>query len=243
MVRYRFLAWTSSRFSRMGDEHCVIMFVKSPEQGMVKSRLAATLQEDVVLELYKCFASDTMEMLVQGRYPLIIFFYPPDSRQKIIQWLGNEHMLLAQTGNDLGERMKNAFKAVFSQGISLALLIGSDSPDLPGLIINEALTSLKDHDAVVGPSYDGGYYLIGFRADAFLPQAFDGIPWSTTEVFIHTFNALGKANLRVHILPKWRDIDTFDDLEALFFDSRNTLFAESATMKYMQGNKLFNLLT
>ena len=218
----------------MGDEHCVIMFVKSPERGMVKSRLTAALREDVVLGLYKCFVSDTMEMLAQGGYPLIIFFYPPESGQRIRQWLGDEHTLLPQSGNDLGERMKNAFKTVFSQGRSSALLIGSDSPDLPGLIIDEALTSLKDHDAVVGPSYDGGYYLIGFRADSFLPRTFDKIPWSTPEVFVQTLDILGKADCRVHILPKWRDIDTFDDLKALVYDSRNMLFAKSATMKYIQ---------
>ena len=221
----------------MGDEHCVIMFVKSPERGMVKSRLAAALREDVVLDLYKCFVSDTMEMLAQGGYPLIIFFYPPESGQRIRQWLGDEHTLLPQSGNDLGERMKNAFKTVFSQGLSSALLIGSDSPDLPGLIIDEALISLKDHDAVVGPSYDGGYCLIGFRADTFLPCAFDKIPWSTPEVFVQTLDILGKADYRVHILPKWRDIDTHDDLKAFYYDNRVSSFAKSLTIKYMEHNK------
>ncbi|MCX5806104.1 MAG: TIGR04282 family arsenosugar biosynthesis glycosyltransferase [Proteobacteria bacterium] len=225
------------------DNYYVVMFVKSPERGMVKSRLAATLQEVVVPDLYKFFVSDTMGMLAQGGYPLIIFFYPPESKQKIIQWLGNEHTLFPQTGNDLGERMKNAFKTIFSQGHSPALLIGSDSPDLPALIIDEALTSLKDHDAVVGPSYDGGYYLIGFRTETFLPRAFDEIPWSTPGVFVQTLDVLVKANLRVHILPKWRDIDTFADLKALFLNSQNTLFAKSATMKYMQCNELYKRLT
>jgi len=133
--------------------------------------------------------------------------------------------------------MKSAFKTVFSQGTRSALLIGSDSPDLPGLIIDEALTFLKDHDAVMGPSCDGGYYLIGFRAETFLPHAFDEIPWSTEEVFVQTMDVLGKANLRVHILPKWRDIDTLDDLEVLFHASQNKSFAKSATMKYIICNK------
>lgn len=167
----------------------------------------------------------------------MIFFYPPESGQRMRQWLGDEYKLLTQSGNDLGERMKNAFKTVFSQGHSSALLIGSDSPDLPGLIIDEALISLKDHDAVVGPSYDGGYYLIGFRADTFLPRTFDAIPWSTPEVFLQTLDILGKADCRVHILPKWRDIDTLDDLKAFYHDNRTSSFAESATMKYMEYNE------
>jgi hypothetical protein len=204
---------------------------------MVKSRLAVSVGEDTALGLYKCFVSDVLGMLARGGYPLTIFFHPPESRQRIVQWLGDEHTLLPQVGDDLGERMKNAFKTVFSQGPCSALLIGSDSPDLPSLIIDEALTSLKDHNAVVGPSYDGGYYLIGFRVDTFLPQAFDRIAWSTSEVFKQTLDVLKKADPRLHILPKWRDVDTLDDLKALFGNSQNTPFAESATIKYMENNK------
>jgi len=221
----------------MGDNLCVIMFVKSPEIGMVKSRLAASVGDDFALDLYKCFVSDMMEMLSRSEYPLIIFFHPPESRQKIVQWLGDTHILLPQIGDNLGERMKNAFRTVFSQHLGSALLIGSDSPDLPSQIIDEALTSLRDHDTVVGPSYDGGYYLIGFRADTFLPQVFDRIPWSTSEVFLQTTDVLKKAGHRVHVLPVWRDVDTFDDLKSLFLNSRNTPFGKSATIRYMENNK------
>jgi len=221
----------------MGDNLCVIMFVKSPEIGMVKSRLAASVGDNFVLDLYKCFVSDMMEMFSRSEYPLIIFFHPPESRQKIVQWLGDTHILLPQIGDNLGERMKNAFRTVFSQHLGSALLIGSDSPDLPSQIIDEALTSLRDHDAVVGPSYDGGYYLIGFRADTFLPQVFDRIPWSTSEVFLQTTDVLKKAGHRVHVLPVWRDVDTFDDLKSLFLNSRNTPFGKSATVRYMENNK------
>jgi len=77
----------------MRNEHCVVMFVKSPERGMVKSRLAATLRDDVALELYKCFVSDMMEMIARGGYPLIVFFHLPESRQTIVQWLGDKHAL------------------------------------------------------------------------------------------------------------------------------------------------------
>lgn len=221
----------------MGDNPCVIMFVKSPEIGMVKSRLAASVGEDIALDLYKCFVSDMMEMLSRSEYPLNIFFHPPDSKRKIMQWLGDEHTLFPQAGDDLGERMKNAFTMVFSQGLQRIVLIGSDSPNLPSLLIDKAIVSLKDHDAVVGPSLDGGYYLIGFRADTFLPQVFDRIPWSTSEVFLQTTDVLKKAGHRFHVLPAWRDVDTFDDLKSLFLNSRNTPFGKSATIRYMENNK------
>jgi rSAM/selenodomain-associated transferase 1 len=211
-----------------------MMFVKMPERGAVKSRLALSVGKDTALNLYKCFVSDIIGTLTEGEYPLAIFFHPPGSRQKLVQWLGDEHTLFPQAGDDLGERMKNAFKTVFSRGFRSALLIGSDSPDLPKQIIDEALISLKDHDVVLGPSYDGGYYLIGFKADAFLPQVFDGIVWSTPEVFKETLDVQKKTNPRFHILPKWRDIDTLDDLKALYLKNRDTAFAESETIKYME---------
>jgi uncharacterized protein len=208
-----------------------MMFVKMPERGMVKSRLAVSVGKDAALGLYKCFVSDIIGTLTGGGYPLAIFFHPPESRERVVQWLGDEHTLFPQAGDDLGERMKNAFKTVFSQGLRSALLVGSDSPDLSSQIIDEALISLKDHDVVLGPSCDGGYYLIGFRADTFLPEVFDGIIWSTPEVFKETLDALKKANSRLHILPKWRDIDTLDDLKALYLKNRDTPFAESETIK------------
>lgn len=232
-VSYKF----SSRYLGMENKECVIMFVKSAERGMGKSRLAASVGEDIALDLYKCFVSDLMEMLIQGGYPLEIFFYPPDSRKEVAQWLGDKHTLIPQKGNDLGDRMKNAFELVFSQGIHHALLIGSDIPDLPNLFIDEALGALKDCDAVVGPSHDGGYYLIAFRQDTFLAQVFSGITWGTSEVFEQTMEILRKANLTVYTLPIWRDIDTVDDLKVLFLNSRNTPFAESATIKYMEKNR------
>jgi rSAM/selenodomain-associated transferase 1 len=210
------------------------MFVKSPERGLVKSRLAVSLGEEVALDLYKCFVGDLLGMFKRCGYSLNIFFYPPEARQGIVQWLGDKHILFPQMGDNLGERMKNAFQAVFSQGLSAAILIGSDSPDLPREVIDEALTSLKNHESVLGPSYDGGYYLIGLRADTFSPKVFDGIPWSTPDVFKQTLSTLKEANLRVNILPKWRDIDTYDDLRTLFSTSLNTPFAESATIKYMR---------
>jgi uncharacterized protein len=220
----------------MKDKACVIMFVKSAERGTVKSRLAASVGEDVALDLYKCFVSDLIKMLVQGRHLFDIYFYPPDAKQEVIRWLGDEHTLIPQMGDDLGDRMGNAFEEVFSQGFDRVILIGSDSPDLPNLLIDEALGALKDYDAIVGPSHDGGYYLIAFTQKTFLAQVFSGIAWGTQEVFEHTMRILQKANLTVHTLPAWRDIDTIGDLKAFFRDNRNTPFAQSATIKYIENN-------
>jgi uncharacterized protein len=214
------------------------MFVKSAARGMVKSRLAVSVGENMTLDLYKCFVSDLMEMLEKGRYPLEIFFYPPDARQEVVRWLGDEYTLMPQMGNNLGDRMGNAFQEVFPRGFDCALLIGSDIPDLSNRLIDEAFAALNNYDAVLGPAHDGGYYAIGFKGNAFLPQVFSGITWGSPEVFEQTMGILRKANLSVHTLPVWRDIDTIADLKALFRGSRNTAFAESATMKYIENSSV-----
>ena len=132
--------------------------------------------------------------------------------------------------------MKNAFRDTFFRGAMHAVLIGSDMPDLPGSFIDEAFVSLKHHDAVLGPSHDGGYYLIGFRSDSFLPEAFDGIKWSTPVVFEQTLSILDASKYRVHMLQKHRDIDTFDDLGAFFRDNLSASPARSATVEYIRSH-------
>jgi 2-phospho-L-lactate guanylyltransferase (CobY/MobA/RfbA family) len=119
---------------------------------------------------------------------------------------------------------------VFSRGCCDALIVGSDSPDLPSRFYDEALAALRDHDVVVGPAYDGGYYLIGFRRETFLPDAFAGISWSTPEVFTRTLVILRNCGRRVHLLPPWWDVDTIEDLRALALRNGDTPFSGSATM-------------
>jgi len=111
--------------------------------------------------------------------------------------------------------------------------MGSDSPDLPEEVIIEAREALEIHDAVIGPSLDGGYYLIGFKSNAFLPKAFEGITWSTDAVFRETMARLKEAVRDVFILPPWNDVDTFDDLIGLCKSIRNPNFSSSETMKYL----------
>lgn len=211
----------------------VLLFVKAPELGKVKTRLASVLGDRAALALYRCFVSDVLAMLARGGYRLWIFFDPPEARQRVERWLGGGHRLLPQAGDDLGERMANAFSAAFAGGMDAALLIGSDIPDLPNAVLDEGLAALAEHDAVLGPAGDGGYYLIGFRRGTFLPAVFAGIPWSTPEVCARTLEIMAAAGLRVHLLPRRWDVDGPADLEALILRSRGTAFAASATLGWI----------
>ena len=214
----------------MDRNPCVILFLKAPEKGRVKTRLAASLGEEMVVDLYRCFVEDSIQTIIRGGYEMLIFYDPPSAHPSISQWLGERHPLLPQNGVDLGERMQNAFRMVFSRGCCAALIVGSDTPDLPGRFYGEALAALRDHDVVVGPAHDGGYYLIGFRRETFLPDAFVGIAWSAPEVFTRTLVILRNSGRRVHLLPPWWDVDTIEDLRALASRNGDTSFSGSATM-------------
>lgn len=222
----------------VSDDSLILLFIKSPVRGRVKSRLAAALGENAALGLYKNFVLDTLATVELSGHPCRICFHPPDAGEAVADWLGRRRSYLAQTGNDLGERMEQAFRRVFSEGAcSRAILIGSDIPDLPGDAFSEAFRSLDRHDAVIGPATDGGYYLIGFRIDTFFPDIFHAVEWSTDTVFSRTMEVFAKAGLRVHALPAWRDVDTSEDLRDLWERNRGTAFRHSRTMNALEARE------
>ena len=219
--------------------NCIVMFVKSPTAGQVKTRLAAEIGDGAAVRLYRCFVEDSISTVETLDVGLRLYFHPPETKSLFLQWLGEQHDYIPQTGDDLGERLKNAFTDAFEQGFSKVVAIGSDSPDLPVSFLREAFEELDSHDAVVGPSSDGGYYLIGFSVDSFAPEAFDGIAWSTSAVLGETRMKLKKHGLGVHLLPQWHDVDTCSDLDGLTARNENTSFGLSRTSAFIRkaGNQ------
>jgi hypothetical protein len=178
----------------------------------VKTRLAAVLGDEMAVGLYKRFLLDMLSTLNKGTFLFYLCVYPVDALEDIKTWLGQEYLYMLQQGGHLGERMKNAFTEALAMKFKRVVLIGSDIPSLPLEFIEEAFISLEKRDVVIGPSVDGGYYLIGFRDDKFSPRAFKGIPWSTERVFGETMKVLEQEGLTVHLLKTLRDIDTVQDL-------------------------------
>ena len=218
---------------RKSQDGCIILFVKYPEPGLVKRRLTPPLPSEVAAELYRNFILDHLVTLERLSVTLRIYFTPASSEVRFRQWLGEERSFLPQEGGDLGERMKNAFLDVFSEGFERAVLIGSDLPDLPGLIIRDSLLSLDTYGSVVGPSQDGGYYLIGFRNSTFTHEVFDSVPWSTDTVLDSTLTILAHHLRTVYMLEYWNDVDTFSDLKALLHRSTTSGFSQSNTMEFL----------
>jgi hypothetical protein len=197
------------------DDRCLLFFIKNPERGKVKTRLASAVGGEMAVRLYKRFLLKMLATLNKGTFLFYLCVYPADALEGIRNWLGEEYLYMCQQGEDLGERMKNGFVEALAMNFKRVVLIGSDIPGLPLDFIEEAFKSLEETDAVIGPSLDGGYYLIGFRDKKFSPGAFKGIPWSTERVFEETMKILKREGLTVHTLQPRRDIDTIEDLKSL----------------------------
>lgn len=217
----------------MKVNQCMIVFVKYPTPGEVKTRLAATTGNEFAMSLYRLFVADTLDMLGSTTSDVVIACDPQGTPEQYSAWLGNGRNYFRQTGSGVGERMANAFTQAFSTGYSRVLLMGSDIPDLPAEVLGQAFSALSNSDAVIGPSTDGGYYLIGFNKGAFTDEVFRNIAWSTPAVLKDTCARLDAHHRSTHILLPWSDVDTRADLQALYERNRNTLFAKSRTMRYL----------
>ncbi|MGD1152958.1 MAG: TIGR04282 family arsenosugar biosynthesis glycosyltransferase [Syntrophales bacterium] len=221
--------------SALAEDRCLVMFVRFPGQGRVKSRLAKDLGEEAATNLYRCFVEDLLERFSKESYRLRIAFYPAEKEREMKEMLGDGFSYIPQSGEDLGERMKLSFLRCFSEGARSVVLIGSDIPDLPARIVDEAFLALDRNEAVIGPSVDGGYYLLGFTKDTFNGDVFMGLPWGAGTVFQETMKILRRAGVPVHVLPVWWDIDKPEDIAALIENSEHTGFADSKTMLYLKA--------
>ena len=192
----------------------VMVFMRAPQLGRVKTRLARKLAPQAVLALYRCFVADTLAAVTAAGCRPILCVHPPTAAKAAATEFGSRYEAVAQEGAHLGERMANAFYRAFSTGHSRALLVGVDIPHLPARIYREAFDALARHPAVIGPATDGGYYLIGFNRNTLVGAVFDGMPWGTDGVFERTCEVLAANGVQPYRLPPYRDLDTVEDVVA-----------------------------
>jgi len=197
--------------SRPKLNHTLLIFVKYPEPGGVKTRLAEDLGYEKAAEIYASMAESVIHNLSRSEeYKTVIFFDPPYRKREMENWLGKRYQLLAQEGNSLGERMANAFDKTFSLGAEKAVIIGTDCLEITEEIISRAFQSLDEMDVVLGPAEDGGYYLLGMKEST--SEIFDDITWSSSQVLGQTINKIKTMGLKFSLLKTLRDIDTISDL-------------------------------
>ncbi len=192
----------------MNKSKGLIIFSKYPEYGKVKTRLAATIGNEKAIKFYTVCAQylfDNAKKLKKS-VEIFLFYSPVKDLQKVKEWVSEDFTFIPQTGNDLGKRMQNAFTEIFNRGMKKVVIVGTDIPDVTYEVLTDAFGALDKNDIVIGPSYDGGYYLLGMRKP--FPGLFENIEWSTGSVFDSTIKKIKKLNLSFFTLPKLHDVDT-----------------------------------
>ncbi|MCX7793322.1 MAG: TIGR04282 family arsenosugar biosynthesis glycosyltransferase [Thermodesulfovibrionales bacterium] len=197
----------------MEDKACIGIIFRTPDYGKVKKRLASTIGEERALRAYTVMLYATISN-VSGLDRIDIFGFYEGRFPEEISTISRFKEILPQEGQELGERLLRAIERLSKAGYKKILLIGADSPDLPADNIKEAFRALDNFDLVIGPSEDGGYYLIGMKEPLFF--IFQEIPWGGSEVLKTTLRMALQKGLSVYLLPRWYDIDTEKDLKRWF---------------------------
>ncbi len=199
--------------------NCIIVFAKNPVPNEVKTRLIPFLSPDLAASLYRAFLIDWCSALRKiSTAQLVIAYTPPDSLTALQALIGREAFYIPQVGSTLGERLIAAVRWACNQNYSKFLFVGSDSPTLPLTYVEHAFNLLEFRDVAIGPSMDGGYYLIGFSAHGAalaVPNVFEDISWSTDAVFRQTLEKIESVNARLGLLPPWYDVDDPEGLQRL----------------------------
>ncbi len=205
----------------MKKKKALIIFAKYPREGEVKTRLAKAMGEKFAVSFYKACAENTFkecEKIIPINVSVYLFYADRKDEKLISNWASNRFLYKEQNGETLGERMENAFSQVFHDEAGSAIIIGTDLPDISYPLIAEAFEALEKHQVVIGPSSDGGYYLLGMNE--LYSSLFSGIKWSTGSVLKSTIEIIKNKNLSAKILKELTDIDEHKDLKKWFSVSK-----------------------
>ena len=209
----------------------LIVFVKNPIPGAVKTRLQTRYAPERVAALYTAFVRDVLARAESiGVDRRVIAFDPPDAESEVRALFGGDMLAkpgqwqyVPQVQEDLGARMREALVQQLDAGASAAVLIGTDIPSLPAYHITQAFDLLRTKDVVLGPSTDGGYYLVGVSRST--PEIFEDVEWSTPSVLSQTIDRVERAGRTLGLVSPWFDVDTPEDLDFLLAHARATKLA------------------
>lgn len=186
----------------------IIVFVRHPQLGKVKTRLAKAIGDEKALKVYKTLLQHTFNVV--RAIPVQKFIFYADEMPEHDLWTAPGFIRSVQQGDDLGDRMHYAFQHVFNQGFGKVLIIGSDCYQLQEEHVLSAVETLQTHDMILGRAIDGGYYLLGMSA--FYPTFFKNKVWSTNQVAAETIKDAQSLQLKYSLLPILSDVDEFEDL-------------------------------
>lgn len=194
----------------------LLVFAKVPRPGRVKTRLTPVLTPAEAAQLYEAFLRDALQLYARLHVDVRLYLAPPFPDVGL-DGVPDEVTVREQRGEGLGPRMKNAFQEVFDADYERATIVGTDHPTLPPSFVRQSFNVIEaDSSLCVGPSEDGGFYLLGMSA--FYPQLFEGMTYSHGKVFTNTLTRIGRTDARLTVLPRWYDVDTPDTLERMIRD-------------------------
>jgi hypothetical protein len=191
----------------MPTDPALLIFVKYPEPGKVKTRLAAAIGAELAAQLYQEFILQTLKLARQSQVVARFVTFTPAEKEQALQKLfpGPWQWFPQENSPNLGVRIHRAIQHVQQQGYSHVITIGTDSPSLPAEYLDQAAAALAHHDLVLGPATDGGYYLLGLKSAP--KELFTGIDWSTERVLNQTLQRAQQLQLSTQQLPVWYDVD------------------------------------
>jgi rSAM/selenodomain-associated transferase 1 len=204
-----------SRIPARGGACVIAIMAKAPRPGHVKTRLLPAMSREAAARLAEAFLLDTIHRVAQVRRARRALLYAPRASRPAFRRIASDFLLIPQRSGDLGRRLASAFRDLLTLHPGPVIVIGSDAPALSTSVLQRAVDVFTESavDGVLGPSEDGGYYLVGLRRPC--AELFRGIAWSSPAVFEQTMQRARKRGLRISILSRWWDIDTPQDLQRL----------------------------
>jgi rSAM/selenodomain-associated transferase 1 len=198
----------------------LIVIGKAPVAGSTKTRLVPPLSAEEAAALYGGFLLDGVHLGLSLHWERVSVVHPRGDGDVLRGLLPSQVHLVEQAGSGIGQALRYAFECHFGEGFDRVVLIGSDNPTLSRRPVEDAYAALDEHDVSIGPTADGGYYLMGLRGP--WPGLFEGIDWSTARVWAQTLARAGVLGLTVRAVTPWYDVDTPEDLERLRADLRSS---------------------
>jgi len=188
------------------SKKALLIFTRNPELGKVKTRLAKTVGNQSALDIYNFLIQHTVEITKDLNVDKFVFY--SDEIRKDDAWDSNIFRKRLQSGNDLGERMQQAFEEILCMGYQMAIIIGSDMFNWKKSDLGMAFDQLSNHSIIIGPATDGGYYLMGMKE--LHPQLFKNKKWGSDQVLQQTIKDL--SNVDYILLEERNDVDIYEDI-------------------------------
>ena len=216
--------------------NALVVMAKAPVAGRVKTRLVPPLSPEEAAQFYGSLLLDLLESLSSFREAdMFVAFTPVEAAIFFKETCPANFMCFPQSGGELGEKMELVFQDLFNRGYRKIVLIGSDLPVFPSRFLRNTFRELEKagyNRIVLGPSRDGGYYLIGMNHPT--PEIFRGIPWSARGVLSVTIQKLRDLGMKPYTLPPWFDIDTLEDLHHLA-GLKSAPHSQQHACKFLEG--------